>query len=94
MPWERLYHPDIDTSNALNAAAEKGCRREDMAWFYLDCIRSDAVNDKKCDFKAINAAILALAQGIELDQEPGLEIVRARQAQGISHVRRNANDLR
>ncbi len=54
MPWERIYHPEIDTSNALLAATQKETTRDLMAEFYADCLRAG----RACDFAAINQAIL------------------------------------
>lgn len=61
---DRIYIPEIEQHNAINAAADKDVKRDDMANRYLDCMIADAHQRQrglpdKCDYKAINAAILA-----------------------------------
>ena len=53
----RLYCPENETRNALNAAEAPECTRKMMAGCYADCIRAEHP-DKSCDWPAINAAIL------------------------------------
>ena len=59
---ERIYMPAVDQSNALNAAADKDCRRVGMAGMYADCLRADTIAKREglpgVDWKAVNAAIL------------------------------------
>jgi len=55
---ERIYHPTIDTSNALNAVADPDCTRKDMAVFYADLLRCHALYPGQIDWPAINNAIL------------------------------------
>lgn len=60
---ERIYIPSCDQSNAINAAADRTMTRKDMAGFYADCLRADAVGVRlglgRVDFAAVNKAILA-----------------------------------
>lgn len=54
MPFERIYIASVEQSNAINAAADPECTRDQMAEFYADCLRvRDGV-----DWAAVNAAIL------------------------------------
>lgn len=55
---ERIYHPSVDFSNAMNAVADKECTQNVMAGFYADCLRCAAIHGmKSIDWQALNEAI-------------------------------------
>lgn len=59
---ERIFIASIEQSNAINAAADKGCNRQLMASCYMDCIIADEQardrGGKRVDWIAVNNAIL------------------------------------
>jgi hypothetical protein len=60
MPIERVYIPSNEQSNALAAAADPACTREDMAGCYAELIRCAQIHGaESIDFAAVNRAILA-----------------------------------
>jgi hypothetical protein len=64
MPWERIYSVPVETSNCLNAVADRKATQAVVASCYADCILADAAarrngSAERVDSKAINQAILA-----------------------------------
>jgi hypothetical protein len=68
MPFERVYSPAVETSNALAVANDPECTADLMVGFYADCLVADWYYDlhpdipgvmRRCDYLAINRAILA-----------------------------------
>ena len=55
--FERIYDPECEASNAVNAAADPECTRDAMASFYADCIRATLAGP--VDFARVNRAVLA-----------------------------------
>ncbi len=76
---ERIYLPDIDARNAINAAADKDCRQADMAGLYADCLRAHFIHKKNggsgVDWKAVNGAIAARwPKGLERVKKAGWKL--------------------
>ena len=59
MQIEMIYIPSICESNCLNAIADPSCTRNDVAYFYGDCLRCPYGREPAVDYKRINLAILA-----------------------------------
>lgn len=56
---ERIYSPESDTMNAMNAIADPECTRDSMASFYEDLLHCyQRFGQHSIDFKAINEAIV------------------------------------
>jgi len=63
MAFERIFIASVEQSNAINAAADKGCNRLSMAGFYTDCIIADEQARRRgtarINWLAVNLAIIA-----------------------------------
>ena len=78
---ERFYFPANEQSNCLNAIADKRSKQADVAAFYADCIRADAIATRRgnigCDWKAINRAICERwPKGLERVKKMAWKIVK------------------
>ena len=80
---ERVYCPANEQSNCLNAIADERAKQADVAAFYADCIRADAIakyqGKPRCDWKAINRAICERwPKGLEWVKKMAWKIVKGK----------------